>query len=98
MYMDKAMTNAERLAYARCFIEVSAKKPLPSSVILQVEGREEFEVEVEYEWLPPMCTKCSSFGRHMYSHCPTKSTWVPTSIKLTGEGNDSKANEGKGEF
>ena len=59
--------------------------------------REGKNLRLEYEWLPPMCTKCSSFG-HKYSHCPTKSTWVPTSIKLTGEGNDSKANEGKGDF
>ena len=36
--MDKAAASAERLSYARCFIEVTAAKPLPSSISPIVEG------------------------------------------------------------
>lgn len=34
-------------------------------------------MEVSYECIPPICTKCLSFG-HLTSQCPTKAAWVPT--------------------
>jgi len=76
IHMDKATANAKRLAYAICFIEVSAAKPLPKKISLQIEGGNIFDIEVEYEWIPPVCTKCTSFG-HITCQCPTKATWVP---------------------
>jgi len=39
--MDKATTSYERIAYARCFIKINAKKPLPKSVSLETEGERE---------------------------------------------------------
>jgi len=33
-------------------------------------------VDVEYEWIPPLCHKCNSFG-HVQSQCPTKEVWLP---------------------
>ena len=47
--MDKATTSGVRLSYARCFVEVSAVKNLPKSVLLQLEEGPEVEVEVEVE-------------------------------------------------
>jgi len=75
--MDKATANAERLAYARCFIKVSAARPLPKTISVQVEEWEEVEIEVAYEWIPPVCMKCCFFG-HVNYQCPTKPKWIPT--------------------
>ena len=72
--MDRATTKGERLSYARCFVEVSVAKMLPSSISLKVEDGEELEVEVEYEWVPPSCSVCTSFG-HSIEQCPTKQKW-----------------------
>jgi len=66
--MDKDTANGERLSYARCFIEVAASKPLPKSLSLHLEGGEELDIAVEYEWIPP------TFG-HMQAHYPTKQVW-----------------------
>lgn len=38
LYMDKATTQFERLAYARSFVEISAKNHLPKCVHLEIEG------------------------------------------------------------
>jgi len=74
--MDKATTNCERIEYARVFVEISATKPLVKFVDLQFEEGDSVQVEVEYERVPPLCHKCSSFG-HVQSQCPTKEVWLP---------------------
>jgi len=76
LFMDKATTSVEKLAYAICFIEISANKPLQSSVVLGIEGGEKAVIVVEYEWLPPRCSKCNSFGYNDFQ-CPTKESWIP---------------------
>jgi len=42
---------------------------------LQLEDGELAQLDVEYEWLPPLRHKCSSFD-HVDAHCPTKADWV----------------------
>jgi len=76
IHMDKATTTGEGLLYARCFIEVYAGQNLPKSALLQEEEVDEVAVEVEYEWIPPMCSICSAFG-HLPIYCPTKAVWKP---------------------
>jgi len=49
IHMDRSTGNGERLSCARSFIEVSAAKPLPKSINLQVEEGEEIEVDITYE-------------------------------------------------
>lgn len=34
------------------------------------------QVDVEYEWVPPLCHKCHSFG-YVQSQFPTKEAWLP---------------------
>jgi len=36
---------------------------------------------VECQWIPPTCSKCTSFG-HLPNQCPAKTIWIP---KDTGE-------------
>ena len=38
LFRDKATTQFERFAYARCFVEISAKQPLQKHVYLEIEG------------------------------------------------------------
>ena len=76
LYMDKATTSMERVAFARCFVEISANAPLKIFVWLEVEEEEKVNIDVEYEWIPHTCTKCKSFG-HIAAQCPTKEVWRP---------------------
>jgi len=47
---------------------------LQNSVLLEVEGGDKIQIAIEYEWVPPTCTKCSCFG-HVESQCPTVAVW-----------------------
>jgi len=90
LFMDKATTSFERIAYARRFIQIYANKPLPNAVCLETEGK--VNIEVEYDWIPPTCKKCKYFG-HVDIHCPTKMSWVPKTH--TNEEVKQNQNEGK---
>jgi len=61
LYRDKATASGKTLALARCFVEIAATSKRPSRKMLEVEGDME-ELQVEYEWIPPLCNKCSCFG------------------------------------
>ena len=65
LFMDKATSSFEKLAYVRCFVEINATKPLVNQVKIKVEGGETTHVDVNYEWLPPTCLKCNSFGHEV---------------------------------
>jgi len=60
--MDKATSPFEKLAFARCFVDITAKKPLAKSLTLEIEGGENVNIEVEHEWVPSTCSKCQCFG------------------------------------
>ena len=66
----------KRLAYARCFIEISAKTSSQRSVSLEIEGGEKVSIDVKYEWLPPTYEKYHTFGQRE-TQCPIKETWLP---------------------
>ena len=66
------------------------QKHCQNPVKLEIEGGEIVEILVEYEWLPPNCHKCSSFG-HLDHHCPTVEKWLPK------ESNADESSEENGE-
>lgn len=74
MYTDNA--TCDRKSYARCFVEVNAKKPLPDHIHIsvEVEQQESSKIQVIYEWLPSKCSKCSSFG-HVDKQCHVQMKW-----------------------
>ena len=72
--MNKATANGERSSYTRCLIETSVTNNLPKIVQLQLEEGEEVAVGVGYEWIPPKCPTCFTFG-HVPNHCPAKPVW-----------------------
>ena len=51
-------------------------------------------MEVDYEWIPPSCSKCKSFG-HMDTQCSTKEVWLPkTTEKCLGSSYNSQTSMG----
>ncbi|XP_020243286.1 uncharacterized protein LOC109821513 [Asparagus officinalis] len=88
LYIDKATASSERLAYARCFVEISSKAKLPNSIRMDLGNGDWLETAVEYEWIPPKCDKCQNFG-HVEYQCPVVivEKWVPkTTSNETGFG------------
>jgi len=74
LFMDKTTSSLKKLAYARCFIKISIAKPPVKQVKIEVEGGETAHVEVNYDWVPPICLKCRSFG-HLDNQCLTREVW-----------------------
>ena len=68
LFMDRATATGERISYAQVFIEIKADKDLPT---LHLEQGQEMDVDITYEWIPPICKTCKSFG-HDDNLCPTK--------------------------
>ena len=50
--MKRATSIGECLAYSRSFVEISANKPLPTSVTIQLDDDQEIQLDVEVEWVP----------------------------------------------
>lgn len=74
-----------RPSYARTMIEVSAENDLKVKVIIATPslddagGYTKDVVRVEYEWKPPRCTKCKTFG-HSDTACPLIISAVNTKL------------------
>nr|GEU37908.1 RNA-directed DNA polymerase, eukaryota, reverse transcriptase zinc-binding domain protein [Tanacetum cinerariifolium] len=65
-----------RISFARALIEVSASSALKKEVIMAVledegDGYVKGVIRVEYEWKPPHCVDCQSFG-HDSKLCPKR--------------------------
>jgi len=82
LFMHKATSSFENLAFARCFVEISARQAIVNTWILEVEGGEKVTIAVEYEWVRPTCTRCKCFG-HVDTQCPTKVEWRPKNPNVT---------------
>ncbi|KAK4384284.1 hypothetical protein Sango_3076200 [Sesamum angolense] len=65
--LSSAITRAcTRLDFARVCIMLNVNSKLPKHVVImmpnELGGESACKVDVEYEWLPPKCTGCSSLG------------------------------------
>jgi hypothetical protein len=95
LYMDQATAKGERLAYARCFIEINAAVKLPKTVQVEVSKGEYVDIPVEFEWVPPICSKCKSFG-HNEVQCTTIEMWVPKKTTVSNSAEQSSpSNDGE---
>ncbi|GKD39484.1 zinc finger, CCHC-type containing protein [Tanacetum coccineum] len=78
-----------RNSYARAMIELNSEKELVNNLVvaiplLEEEGYTKETIRVEYEWLPPRCTACKTFG-HMTDQCP-KNTAEKTIVNVADDG------------
>ena len=69
--MDRATATGARISYARVFMEINVADELIHNIRLQLEGGKDMNVAVTYEWVPPVCIQCRTFG-HTESQCPIK--------------------------
>ncbi|PWA51582.1 hypothetical protein CTI12_AA463000 [Artemisia annua] len=67
MTKERCLKKAGKLDFARVLVEVNANEDLPS--ILEIEypplGNRPAKIgklEVKYQWKPPLCTHCKTFG------------------------------------
>ncbi|PWA79614.1 hypothetical protein CTI12_AA204000 [Artemisia annua] len=79
-----------RLGYARVLVEVDAKKGLKDSIEVQYCDKNNKTiatktVKVEYDWKPPVCSKCQVFG-----HCNDK-CGISSDKDTVGANNSGKA-------
>lgn len=99
LFMDFVFANGTQIAYARCFVEISANTPRVHSMKVVVPNGPPLDIPVEYEHIPPMCMECFCFG-HVDSQCPMASVWkekesidvdAPIGTSPTNDTNASKS-------
>ncbi|KAK4384573.1 hypothetical protein Sango_3046900 [Sesamum angolense] len=73
LYPDAITCACTRLDFARVCVMLNVSSNLPKHVVImmpnELGGESACKVDVEYEWLPPKCTGCSSLG-HSTKDCP----------------------------
>lgn len=88
LMMDECTKKKTRLSYARVCAEISYDCPYPSLIPLWIDGRHVMDLPVEYQWKPPKCSNCLSFG-HTASSCSLsgvkkKVHWNPEKNQIQG--------------
>ncbi|KAL0309057.1 UNVERIFIED_CONTAM: hypothetical protein Sradi_5848000 [Sesamum radiatum] len=80
LYPDAITRECTRLDFARVCIMLNVSSKLPKHVVImmpnELGGESACKVDVEYEWLPPKCTGCSSLG-HSTKECPLSKPTKP---------------------
>ena len=49
---------------------------LSKTISTELEEGVQFDMQVEFEWVPPICKRCCSFG-HQDIHYHAINVWVP---------------------
>ncbi|KAL0307418.1 UNVERIFIED_CONTAM: hypothetical protein Sangu_3031200 [Sesamum angustifolium] len=80
LYPDAITRACTRLDFARVCVMLNVNSKLPKHVVIMMPnefgGESACKVDVEYEWLPPKCTGCSSLG-HSTKECPLSKPTKP---------------------
>ncbi|KAL0288910.1 UNVERIFIED_CONTAM: Retrovirus-related Pol polyprotein from type-2 retrotransposable element R2DM [Sesamum angustifolium] len=73
LYPDAITRACTRLDFARVCVMLNVNSKLPKHIVIMMPnehgGESPCKVDVEYEWLPPKCTNCTSLG-HASKECP----------------------------
>lgn len=91
--LDNITLGQEILSFARVLVNIDLSKPKPDSIIVDLQGEKELEIDIEYENRP--CPHCLSVGHNQQScpfsqsGCPNKalasSVAVPFTSKPSGQ-------------
>lgn len=65
LYADACTTQVDSISYARVLVEMDVTKELPKSVKVTDPNGREFMQEIDYDWVPELCTKCMQVGHQM---------------------------------
>ncbi|KAF5176006.1 hypothetical protein FRX31_034407 [Thalictrum thalictroides] len=69
LYPDRLTETMERTTYARLCLEIDYECTYPKEVLVLLDQWKTTKVQVEYNWKPPRCSKCKTFG-HSDAICP----------------------------
>ncbi|KAL0313713.1 UNVERIFIED_CONTAM: hypothetical protein Scaly_2908200 [Sesamum calycinum] len=80
LYPDAITRACTRLDFARVCVMLNINSKLPKHIVIMMPnehgGESACKVDVEYEWLPPKCTNCTSLG-HATKECPLTKPMKP---------------------
>ncbi|KAL0290049.1 UNVERIFIED_CONTAM: hypothetical protein Sradi_7058700 [Sesamum radiatum] len=80
LYPDAITRACTRLDFARVCVMLNVNSKLPKHIVIMIPnehgGESACKVDVEYEWLPPKCTNCTSLG-HATKECPLTKPMKP---------------------
>ncbi|CAM8955815.1 unnamed protein product [Rhodiola kirilowii] len=65
---DAFTASNENLSYARVLVEIFAANDLKTQVCIKGPRGTNYSQGIEYEWVPPRCNHCQSFG-HSLKQC-----------------------------
>ncbi|XP_042517558.1 uncharacterized protein LOC122091608 [Macadamia integrifolia] len=85
--VDRRTAQRERLSFARLCVLMNAEGGLPSTVHIVLDDGSTIEQPVVYDWVPPICSTCKTFG-HNDHQCK-----VEGSEKNDERGGPLKAND-----
>ncbi|KAL0290195.1 UNVERIFIED_CONTAM: hypothetical protein Scaly_2680300 [Sesamum calycinum] len=85
LYPNAITQACTRLDFARVCVMLNVNSKLPKHIVGMVPKENGSEsacmVDVEYEWLPPKCTGCTSLG-HATKACPLNKPVKPPILKV----------------
>ncbi|GJZ60089.1 putative reverse transcriptase domain-containing protein [Tanacetum coccineum] len=87
-----------RINFSRALIEISSASTLMKEVIMAIpeeegDGHIKEVIRVEYEWKPPHCVECKSFG-HSHDICPKRvRDEVPKALSMAVKPSTMEDNE-----
>ncbi|XP_026391466.1 uncharacterized protein LOC113287022 [Papaver somniferum] len=88
---DDITINMTRLSYARVWVVIDLDFDYPSHKPLLIDHTIEMELPVKYQFKPPKCDGCKTFG-HSPSNCPKrghekkgKAIWIPKTNLLANK-------------
>ncbi|GKB16211.1 zinc knuckle CX2CX4HX4C containing protein [Tanacetum coccineum] len=92
---DMCLNPWGRSSYARALIEMTSDRAFVESLVVGIPledglGHSMETIEVEYEWKPPHCGVCKTFG-HTLSTCPKRTTETTNSGNKNTTKSDSKS-------
>ncbi|KAL2928885.1 Protein-methionine sulfoxide oxidase mical2b [Bienertia sinuspersici] len=97
--VDHTTANRERLAYARCMVEVKMEQFFPHQVCFLDEHNQKQSIPITYEWRPVKCNVCHLIG-HDGGQCykkkvtNTKAVWQQKKVQPEQQG-DARKDEAK---
>ncbi|KAL2934242.1 Axin interactor dorsalization-associated protein A [Bienertia sinuspersici] len=101
--VDHTTANRDRLAYARCMVEVKMDQYFPHQVCFLDEHNQKQSIPITYEWRPVKCSVCQLIG-HDGGKCykkkmtSTKAVWQQKKVQQEEKEDARKKDKGKEEW
>ncbi|KAL2935158.1 hypothetical protein RDABS01_018276, partial [Bienertia sinuspersici] len=94
--VDQANANREKLAYARCKVDVNVAQAFPDQVTFLDQRNQRQIAAITYEWRPTKCNNYKAIG-HATGQCRREGKkpsqqWRPKEIHSNAEKNGVKSN------